>query len=962
MRKSFYAQYSLLILMAFFFAAPLLIQGAHRAIRSNTNKVVDWLPKSFKETRELGWFRKHFVADQFVVVSWPGCTLGDDPLAPDPKPDDPRIERLANFLVPKDAAARHVAHSAHTKYFQAVTTARRTLNELTSKPSEVPYPQAVERLTGTLIGPDGKQTCVVVMLSDEAIKSFRVVVGRHVPNGPAPWHRQPGVLIEALRQCGIDPTTARLGGPPVENVAIDEEGDRTLARLASMSALLGLALAWWSLRSVRLTLIVFACGILSAAAGLAFVFWTGQTTDAVMMSMPSMLYVLAISGAVHLVNYYRDAVHEHGLEGAPERAIRHGWKPAFLCNVTTGIGLASLGTSDLEPIRKFGIYAACGVAIMLIFLFVFLPAALHFWPIRPKARKDEAHDHPDGQAGLGEGTIWFEQHWQRFGSMIIRNHAAVAVACLAFITVVGLGLTRVTTNIDLLKLFEDGVQVRRDYAWLEQNVGRLVPLEVVIEFPRDKQRSASDEVDAVEAAHTLSYLQRLELVWLTQQTIDKELGPSGRNLVGPSLSPVTFAPPVPEASRDSWAMARRRVTDVKLEESEPALERSGYLRDDPATGTELWRISLRAAAFADLDYGAFVSNVRAVIEPVLAAQRLREKVLAQVASGRQNESIGGAKVFLWARDAKSTIQSKSRVDEAEIYSAAVQDLLGTARLKMTAANVDLPSLSDDERRGAIEYLKSFDCVAVVGSVTDAELGLISDAGVRVVDGRHVVRPEDAEALPAHQSEEITAVYTGVVPIVYKAQRALLENLIQSSFWSFVTITPLMMLVCRSIFGGAVVMLPNVLPVLVVFGGMGWLGVPVDIGSMMAASIALGVAVDDTIHYLTWYREGLIEFGDRRAAIISAYKRCAPPTLQAALISGLGLAVFAFSTFTPTQKLGWLMMTILLAGVVAELIMLPAILAGPLGKAFALPKKKAPNQVPVPHMGQRKSGQLASSRT
>ena len=56
---------------------------------------------------ELRWFRKHFVADQFVVVSWPGCTLGDDPSQPDAKPDDPRIERLAKYLVPnEDADAR----------------------------------------------------------------------------------------------------------------------------------------------------------------------------------------------------------------------------------------------------------------------------------------------------------------------------------------------------------------------------------------------------------------------------------------------------------------------------------------------------------------------------------------------------------------------------------------------------------------------------------------------------------------------------------------------------------------------------------------------------------------------------------------------------------------------------------------------------------------------------------------
>jgi uncharacterized membrane protein YdfJ with MMPL/SSD domain len=92
-------------------------------------------------------------------------------------------------------------------------------------------------------------------------------------------------------------------------------------------------------------------------------------------------------------------------------------------------------------------------------------------------------------------------------------------------------------------------------------------------------------------------------------------------------------------------------------------------------------------------------------------------------------------------------------------------------------------------------------------------------------------------------------------------------------------------------------------------------------------------VDDTIHYLTWFREELNRTGDRRAAIVAAYRRCATPTLQAALISGLGLSVFAFSTFTPTKQFGYLMLTILLAGVVAELVLLPALLAGPLGAVF-----------------------------
>jgi predicted RND superfamily exporter protein len=143
----------------------------------------------------------------------------------------------------------------------------------------------------------------------------------------------------------------------------------------------------------------------------------------------------------------------------------------------------------------------------------------------------------------------------------------------------------------------------------------------------------------------------------------------------------------------------------------------------------------------------------------------------------------------------------------------------------------------------------------------------------------------------------------------------------------------MMFVSRSFAAGVVAMVPNVLPVLVIFGGMGWMGIPLDIGSMMTASIALGVAVDDTIHYLARFREDLDHYGDRNQAIVATYQHCAIPTLQAAMISGLGLSVFAFSTFTPTQRFGWLMLTILIAGVISELIMLPALLAGPLGRVF-----------------------------
>ena len=108
---------------------------------------------------------------------------------------------------------------------------------------------------------------------------------------------------------------------------------------------------------------IFFVGGISAMMSLAFVWWLGSSIDAIMMSMPSLVYVLGLSGAAHIINYYHEAVDEHGHAGAPERAIAHGWKPALLCNVTTAIGLITLVTSELVPIRKFGLFSAIGVMV-----------------------------------------------------------------------------------------------------------------------------------------------------------------------------------------------------------------------------------------------------------------------------------------------------------------------------------------------------------------------------------------------------------------------------------------------------------------------------------------------------------------------------------------------------------------------------------------------------------------------
>jgi predicted RND superfamily exporter protein len=789
------------------------------------------------------------------------------------------------------------------------------------EPTNLGRREATNRLKGSLIGPDGKQTVIMANLTEAASKKLRKSIGRptkrfgFIATAPTP-------LFQALAKAGIGDDEVRLGGPVIDNNAIDEEGEHSLVRLAGLAGLLGLSLSFYSLRSIRMTLVVFTCGVLSAALSLAIVYWSGFSMDAIMMSMPALIYVLGVSGAVHITNYYRQAVIHHGMEGAVERGLAHAWKPAALCSVTTGIGLASLHTSDIIPIAKFGDFSAIGVFSMLIILFLFLPASLKVWPWIPPEALDKNKKKGEKAAVKSDAAEHAGKRWERFGLAVDRHHNLVAIACFGVIAFLCLGLPRIRTSIDLLKLFSPEARLLQDYHWFEEKLGRIVPMELVIVFPSEvRQEDAPAQAQKPgQLVARSTFLERMDLVNQVEDAIKRRLGPEGDDLIGATMSTTTFSPSLDTEGSGAAASSFRHVANQEMSKPEhrKAYERAGFLRTDKDNGDELWRISVRVAAFSGVDQGEVVKHVKAAVEPVLTARNATVAALRSL-SQRRNGQPQGAKVIFWNPNGK-----KFNVENPG-------ELLALKNVRSFALN-KAPSEVDDK---ALEGLKKYDGVVLGPGFDAATINRLRQADVPILSTYDSV----AHLAKERHLDDVNVVYTGVIPVVYKAQHELLNSLIESTCWSFSTITPLMMYVCGGIAAGIVMILPNALPVLVVFGGMGWLGIPVDIGSMMAASIALGVAVDDTIHFLAWFSDDYKILGSRRAAVLSAYRRSATATLQAALINGLGLSVFASSSFTPTKRFGWLMLAIIIAGVVAELIMCPSILFGPMGKVFEKKTKK-----------------------
>ena len=169
-------------------------------------------------------------------------------------------------------------------------------------------------------------------------------------------------------------------------------------------------------------------------------------------------------------------------------------------------------------------------------------------------------------------------------------------------------------------------------------------------------------------------------------------------------------------------------------------------------------------------------------------------------------------------------------------------------------------------------------------------------------------------------------FTGIGPLLENAQGQIFDGFWKSFASAFVLITVVMVFALRSLTAGLVAMIPNLTPILLVFGTLGWCDYPIDIGIMMTASIALGLAVDGTFHFLFSYRDARTLQGCRYRAVRKALLQTGMPIISSAVISGTGLLALGLSPFRPTMRFGVLMFCLLMAALVGDLILLPAFLA------------------------------------
>jgi hypothetical protein len=180
--------------------------------------------------------------------------------------------------------------------------------------------------------------------------------------------------------------------------------------------------------------------------------------------------------------------------------------------------------------------------------------------------------------------------------------------------------------------------------------------------------------------------------------------------------------------------------------------------------------------------------------------------------------------------------------------------------------------------------------------------------------------------------------TGLIPLLARTLGAIMNATALSYFIAFVVISLMMMALLSSVKYGLLSMIPNLLPITLALGLMQYTGAPLDMFSMLIGSIAIGLSVDDTVHFMHGFRRELARHGDAAKAVADTLHTTGRAMLSTSIVLSCGFFVYLLSDMSNLTNFGLFTGLCIIVALLADFWLAPAmmILLHRAGKEKALP--------------------------
>lgn len=412
-------------------------------IQTNTEDVLQWLPDRSEAREKYDFFESKFGSDDFLIVTWNGCTI-----------DDPR---LGTFT-------QHIRDHDSESLIQKITNGSEVVQRL-SVDMKLTRSSILRRLRGVFFGTENPETtCALIELSTHGTAnrdgSMQLV-----------WN-----AIDADPK--LDRQEVTMGGYPYIATFIDKQLSNSFRSFLVPSIILSTLIALVCLRNIVLTLIVFLAAVGSAATSIAFIPICDMKYGGLMSIIPALVFVLATSGSIHLIRYSLDAI------GDPKKLLKIGWRPCVVSAATTSVGMLSLLRSDFPAIRNFGLFCATGVGFALAFQLILVPCLLGRFGAKGLSRLSARSERSSFWTGLMDQ---------------VRCHKVPTAAGFLLIMILGgIGLNRLKAEVEVEKLFRPDSDILNSIADLESRLAPLDQTELLVVFDNPDPDSFPDRAIMVK--------------------------------------------------------------------------------------------------------------------------------------------------------------------------------------------------------------------------------------------------------------------------------------------------------------------------------------------------------------------------------------------------------------------------------------------------------------------------------
>ncbi|MCK4579218.1 MAG: RND family transporter, partial [Candidatus Marinimicrobia bacterium] len=301
--------------------------------------------------------------------------------------------------------------------------------------------------------------------------------------------------ILALGKSYKGPENVYVAGRPIVEGTMAILGPADMKRMVPVVVGVIIFILLVLLRSVKNTILTMLVVVFSTIWTFGLLAVVGIPIYAVFTTIPVMLIAIGVADAIHLFShvdlYLASNPHATKLE-ATRNMLKEMWKPVIMTSVTTAVGFISLLTSQVYPIKYFGIFTAFGVLAAMVFSLVLIPAGMMLFGL-PKVRNIKVHSADDKQA------VVFAH---RFASGLLKYKWMTLGLTAVIIAISIFGASKVWINSSFLDKFEKDSDIALTDKFINENFGGTSTLNLVLES-RDKDAFKNPEllvlVDAMQS-------------------------------------------------------------------------------------------------------------------------------------------------------------------------------------------------------------------------------------------------------------------------------------------------------------------------------------------------------------------------------------------------------------------------------------------------------------------------------